>query len=304
MRDLRDAVRALAGDFDRVAARFAGRSGQLRAVLVVVGETPACNAVAGGAERYGLAGVGIGVLAVEGHLIAHVGLCDRDGRGALHSLVVGLFEPEVDGVGSGIGERGLRRAVCAILGGGVGHGNVRRGDGQVNAVCLAVILAGVAGGGVRKLPRNDAVCVVNEGPVLEDAALAKAHHLDPVVARKGRRFGQFGIFINIVIQVLPSGDEVVSRREVHGLSGVRIARLLVEDHLVTDVNGAVFTQCGRGQQGQHQAQRQQKEGEYLSHGCSFLACSDGKGSRFIFAGVTPFSCLAGGWPARRRLPAP
>ena len=108
MRDLRVAVRALAGDFDRVAARLAGGGGQLRAGLVVVGETPACNPFTGGIERHGIAGAGIGVLFVEGHPVAEVAPFDSDGRRALHSLEAGPFESEVDGVGPGVGEHGPR----------------------------------------------------------------------------------------------------------------------------------------------------------------------------------------------------
>ena len=244
MRDLRDAVRALAGHLNRVAARSAGGIGQLRAVLVEVVETPACHAVTGGAERHRCAGVRIGVLAVKGHLIAHVGLCDGHGRGADLGFVELLFQTVIDRVRTGFGEHGLVCAVLAVCGCSIAHRNVRCGDGQVNAVRLAVIHAGIAGGGVRELPRNDAERMVNHSAV----AVAIAHHLDPVVARKGGRGFKRRVVVTVDINDLPPViiELFVGRRELHSLAGVRVALLLVEDYLVADVNKPVLGQRGCG----------------------------------------------------------
>ena len=52
-----------------------------------------------------------------------------------------LLQPEPDSIFAGLGEAGQRCAVCAVLGGRVGHAYALGGDVQRNRVRLAVIVA-------------------------------------------------------------------------------------------------------------------------------------------------------------------
>ena len=155
MAQIREIVRALAGNFHAVAARRAGRFGELGIVFIEVDVSPRGDALAAGRELHDFAGVGIDALPIEAHLIAHIHLADRNVSALYHRCVVFLLQLEPDGVLAGVGEVGQFGGVFAVLGGSVGHGNVLGGDIELDRVRFAVIDAIVATGTMADPQRLD-----------------------------------------------------------------------------------------------------------------------------------------------------
>ena len=155
MRDLRGAVRTLAGDFHSVAARRTGSCVELDVVRIEVGVRPRVNARTDGRKVHGFVVAGIAVLPVEGHLVAHVRLRDGHGRGVLHSPAALSFEPEPDRVFAGVFKHGQRSGISVVCGGGVSCADPLREDVQRDRVFIGVVHAGITADRVLDCLRGD-----------------------------------------------------------------------------------------------------------------------------------------------------
>ena len=155
MLNLGVAIRALAGDLHAVAAHRSRCLVQRGIVCIVVDVRPFLDAVEAWREVHRAAGVGIELLFVERHLVAHVRGSDLHGHGAFHGLVVLLFQREVDDVVADVGERGHVFAVRALVGRGVAHFHIRYADIHADRVGLTVVFDAER---IRAIEAADAVC--------------------------------------------------------------------------------------------------------------------------------------------------
>ena len=128
---------------DGVRTRL-GEAGQSSAVCAVLGGRIGCGyALSGNVQRNGVrfAVVIAGVVADRVLDLAKF----RDGHaGGIHDgFTILLLQLEPDGVRTRLGKAGQSSAVCAILGGRVGHAHALGGNVQRDGVRFAVVIAGV-----------------------------------------------------------------------------------------------------------------------------------------------------------------
>ena len=147
MEHIRVAVGTSADDFDAIAARFAGRSAQRRAIGIAIVDLPRLNAFVEGRKLHGISVIGKAALQAGFHRLAHVRPLDGNGFDAGFCFVKLLFDLIGDLIIACTGEFGVLAAVLAIYGIGVAHTYaLRRGDAHRNRMRRAVVIAVVAAG--------------------------------------------------------------------------------------------------------------------------------------------------------------
>ena len=132
-----------------------GEAGLVGAVCAVLGAGVGRSHALGGKIRRNRVRIAIVVAAVVADTVLNLQRGDCKHCTAQYGAVVFLFNFEPDGVCACIGERGQRFCVCAVPGGGVGHGDSLGGDLQTDGVRLAIVGNFVAGGGELNLRRDD-----------------------------------------------------------------------------------------------------------------------------------------------------
>ena len=271
MEHIRVAVGTSADDFDAIAARFAGRSAQRRAIGIAIVDLPRLNAFVEGRKLHGISVIGKAALQAGFHRLAHVRPLDGNGFDAGFCFVKLLFDLIGDLIIACTGEFGVLAAVRTIYGIGVAHTcALRRGDAHRNRMRRAVVIAVVAAGAV-----YDFTCDL--GSFFQRIATSQLIAVSRRIAAI-RRIGVSGC-IAAIRRIAVSGciaisGRIAAIRHIAAIRRIAVSGRFAVSRQIASQRTAVFGQHGHGHHGRQQAQNQYHRAnspECSSHGWFLLS---------------------------------